>query len=99
MKKRQSLIYLVIAVVLIALIYLQVRTWRHFDWGVFFAKTRQADWLMVALSVGLIYIDYYLRAIRWAIFLRPVKKVTASSLTAAQSPAGTIGCSGHCQCE
>jgi len=84
MKKRQTLIYFVIALVLVALIYLQVRTWRHFDWGVFFAKTRQANWAMVALSVGLIYIDYYLRAVRWAIFLRPVKKVTAASLTAAQ---------------
>jgi uncharacterized protein (TIRG00374 family) len=84
MKKRQALIYLVIAAVLMALIYLQVRTWRHFDWGVFFAKTRQADWAMVALSVGLIYVDYYLRAVRWAIFLRPVKKVSPASLTAAQ---------------
>ena len=84
MKKRQFLVYLVVAAALIALIYLQVRTWRHFDWGVFFAKTRQADWLMVALSVGLIYIDYYLRAVRWAIFLRPVKKVSAASLTAPQ---------------
>ena|SRR5438270_9539858 len=84
MKKRQAFLYLLIAAVLLALIYLQVRTWRHFDWGVFLAKTRQADWAMVALSVGLIYLDYYLRAVRWAIFLRPVKKVTAGSLTAAQ---------------
>jgi uncharacterized protein (TIRG00374 family) len=84
MKKRQVLIYLLIALVLTALIYLQVRTWRHFDWGVFFAKTREADWAMVAISVGLIYIDYYLRAVRWAIFLRPVKRVSAASLTPAQ---------------
>src|SRR3954464_14417327 len=84
MKKRQTLIYFVIALVLVALIYLQVRTWRHFDWGVFFAQTRQANWAMVALSIGLIYLDYYLRAVRWAIFLRPVKKVSAASLTASQ---------------
>src|SRR3954467_7306353 len=84
MKKRQTLISVVIALVLVALIYLQVRTWRHFDCAVFISKTRQADWPMVALSVVLIYIDYYLRAVRWAIFLRPVKKVTAASLTAAQ---------------
>src|SRR5256885_9748498 len=84
MKKRQALIYFLIAAVLLALIYFQVRTWRHFDWGVFFAKTRQANWAMVALSIGLIYIDYYLRAVRWAIFLRPVKEVSAADLTAAQ---------------
>src|SRR5438270_2720498 len=84
MKKRQAFIYLLIAAVLVALTYLQVRTWRHFDWGVFISKTRQADWAMVALSVVLIYIDYYLRAVRWALFLRPVKKVSAASLTAAQ---------------
>jgi len=84
MKKRRALIYLLIAVVLIALIYLQVRSWQHFDWGVFFAKTRQADWAMVALAVALIYFDYYLRAVRWSIFLRPVKKVSAASLTPAQ---------------
>jgi glycosyltransferase 2 family protein len=84
MKKRQTLVSIVIALLLVALIYLQVRTWRHFDWAVFISKTRQADWAMVALSVVLIYIDYYLRAIRWAIFLRPVKKVSAASLTAAQ---------------
>jgi len=84
MKKRQAFIYLLIAAVLVALTYLQVRSWSHFDWGVFFAKTRKANWAMVALSVGLIYLDYYLRAVRWAIFLRPVKKVSAASLTAAQ---------------
>jgi len=84
MKKRQTFLYLLLAVVLLALVYLQVRTWRHFDWAVFIAKTRQANWLMVALSVALIYFDYYLRAVRWAIFLRPVKKVTAMSLTPSQ---------------
>jgi len=84
MKRRQTFIYLAIATVLVVLVYLQVRTWRHFDWAVFFSKTRQANWLMVALSVALIYFDYYLRAVRWAIFLRPVKKVSAVSLTASQ---------------
>jgi uncharacterized protein (TIRG00374 family) len=84
MKKRQALIYTLIALVLLALVYLQVRTWRHFDWKVFFSQTRQANWMMVALSVALIYFDYYLRAVRWAIFLRPVKKVSAIDLTPSQ---------------
>jgi uncharacterized protein (TIRG00374 family) len=84
MKNRESLIYTLIALVLIALVYLQVRTWRHFDWAVFFAATRGVNWVMVGLSVALIYVDYYLRAIRWAIFLRPVKSVSSASLTASQ---------------
>ena len=72
MKNRQYVIYAVVIVVLAALIYLQFRTWQNFDW----AKLLQyhLGWRHIFHGVALIYFAYVLRALRWKIFLRPVRK-------------------------
>src|SRR5260221_14420387 len=84
MKKRQLIIYLLIAAVLAGLIYLQVHSWRRFDWPLFFQQTKDMHWGMVAFALGLIYLDYFLRALRWKLLLSPVKKVSVASLTPPQ---------------
>lgn len=73
MKKRQITIYAVVAVVLAALIYLQFRTWRDFDWPTFWTQTDHVNKFHILHAVLLIYLGYLLRAFRWKIFLRPVR--------------------------
>ena len=72
MKRKHYVAYAVVSVALAALVYLQFRTWRHFDW------TRllqfQLNWWHIFHGVALIYLAYLLRALRWKIFLRPVRK-------------------------
>jgi uncharacterized protein (TIRG00374 family) len=80
MTKKQALIYTVIALLLVALFYLQFRTWRNFDWGVFLSQTRQVSLLHILGGIGLTYVAYVFRALRWRIFLRPVKQTTSMRL-------------------
>src|SRR5258708_11071563 len=55
------------------LVYFQFRHWRSFDWTTFWGETEQVRPWHVVHAVGLIYIAYVLRAIRWKIFLRPIR--------------------------
>jgi glycosyltransferase 2 family protein len=59
--------------ILAALIYLQYRHWQSFDWGTFWAETGQIKKVHVLHAIALIFIGYFLRAIRWKIFLQPVR--------------------------
>jgi glycosyltransferase 2 family protein len=81
MNKQRAIIYGLVFAVLAALVYLQFREWRTFDWEKFLENTRDVAWLHVIYGTVLIYIAYFLRAMRWKIFLRPVgKKVTTNAL-------------------
>src|SRR5471030_1477138 len=82
MNKRKILITALVVIVLGALIYLQIKTWRKFDWKSFKEQTEDVNIGLIALGVGIIYFDYYLRALRWKILLRPVCDVKTSSLMA-----------------
>jgi uncharacterized protein (TIRG00374 family) len=82
MKKKQILIYGLITTLLVALFYLQFRAWRRFDWDVFLGQTRQVGLWHVLAGIGFTYFAYVLRAVRWRIFLRPVKQTTTASLLA-----------------
>jgi len=72
MKNKHYVAYAVVTVVLAALVYMQFRTWRDFDWG----RLLQFDlnWRHIVYGVLLIYFAYILRAVRWHVFLRPVRK-------------------------
>jgi glycosyltransferase 2 family protein len=74
MHKKRYLAYVVVAAVLTALIYMQFRTWKNFDWPTFWDQSSQVSLLHILDAVGLIYLSYFLRALRWKIFLRPVRK-------------------------
>src|SRR5260370_2509606 len=84
MKKKQALFLVVVAAVLAFLVYLQVQHWRRFDWGKFAEQTNQVRWGMVVAGIAMIYLADALRAWRWAIFLRPVRKVEAHTLIGTQ---------------
>src|SRR5258708_20529425 len=55
------------------LVYFQFRHWRSFDWTTFWGETEQIRPWHIAHAVGLIYVAYVFRAIRWKIFLRPMR--------------------------
>ena len=78
MDKRRYLAYAVVAAILTALIYVQFRTWKGFDWATFWDQSKQVSLLHILNAVGLIYLSYFLRALRWKIFLRPVRKETSA---------------------
>lgn len=80
MKTKRMLVYAAVLSVLLALVYLQFRSWRNFDWSTFWSQTGQVSKLDVAAAVVLIYLAYGLRALRWKIFLRPVRHTTTAEL-------------------
>lgn len=87
MNKRLAILG-VIGAILAALIYAQFRTWQRFDWNTFgevtgsLAHGRGLRHLLIAVAI--IYFTYFLRALRWKIFLRPVCKANLGSLVPAQ---------------
>jgi hypothetical protein len=83
MNRKRVLATMVVVAALAALTYLQFRTWRDFDWATFWRHTQQTDKLDLAAAVALIYFTYYLRAMRWAVLLRPVKRVATRSLVSS----------------
>jgi len=74
MNKKRVLIYGIVLAVLAVLVYMQFRQWRNFDWGKFLEHTRDVSWLHVFYATALIYFTYMLRAVRWKLFLRPVRR-------------------------
>ncbi len=72
MNNKKYVAYTVVFIVLAALVYLQFRTWQHFDWARLFQFG--LNWRHILHGVVYIYIAYFLRAVRWKIFLRPVRK-------------------------
>jgi len=72
MKNKRYVVYCVVIAILAALFYLQFRTWRNFDWALLLQF--HLHWWHIFHGVALIYFAYFLRAVRWQIFLRPVRK-------------------------
>jgi len=78
MGKKRIVVYVIVAAILAFLIYMQFRTWKDFDWPTFWDRSKQISLWHILNAIGLIYISYFLRALRWKIFLRPVRKETSS---------------------
>ena len=74
MSKKRILAYTVVTAILAALIYMQFRTWKDFDWPTFWGQWKQISPRHIFQAIVLIYLSYFLRALRWKIFLRPVRK-------------------------
>lgn len=82
MDKKKYAAYTVVFLILAALVYLQFRTWKNFDWAAFLNQTRHVNKLHIVFGVAWIYVAYIMRAIRWNIFLRPVRRASAIRLLA-----------------
>lgn len=84
MKKKQTLILLIVVTVLGILVYLQFREWQRFDWATFVRVTSNVSKLNIAIGIAIIYSTYVLRAVRWKIFLRPVCQAQLKSMVPPQ---------------
>ncbi len=81
MDKKRILASVAVFLILAVLVYLQYRHWRAFDWGTFWSQTHRIKKIHVVHGIALIYIGYVMRAVRWKIFLRPVRpKTTVAEL-------------------
>jgi hypothetical protein len=82
MRKKKFLITALALVLLAGLVLRQIRDWHKFDWQTFKDQTEGIHLAYVFLGVALIYGDYFLRAWRWKILLRPVCKSSSLRLLA-----------------
>lgn len=83
MKKHSWILYLGGAILLGALGWL-VHTRVHFQWRVFLDQLQHVDWRRIVLGIALIIFCYWLRAARWAVLVKPQKKVSSFSLVGSQ---------------
>jgi uncharacterized protein (TIRG00374 family) len=77
MDKKRILASVVGLLILLVLVYLQYRHWRTFDWGTFWSQTHRIKKIHVLHGIALIYLAYAMRAVRWKLFLRPVRPKTS----------------------
>src|SRR6266446_424130 len=90
MTNKRYVVYAVVFLVLTVLVYLQFRTWQNLDWARF-RETRPQKWNHVLHGIALIYLAYVARAIRWKIFLRPVRPQASSVSLVAPTIIGFTG--------
>jgi uncharacterized protein (TIRG00374 family) len=57
----------------VALVAIRLRGAPPFDWVSFWAVFSDLDWRWLALASLFTYATYYVRALRWAVFLRPMR--------------------------
>lgn len=77
MDRKRILLYALALAVFAVLVYMQFRTWRNFDWATFWSQGaklyRPPHIFHILHAIALIYLAYVMRALRWKIFLRPVR--------------------------
>ena len=83
MKSRKGILWVAI-LILLALVVFFNRGRIHFDWAVFFQQLRHISWLHIIAGIALIYSTYWLRALRWSVFLSATKKVSPFTLVGPQ---------------
>lgn len=71
--------------------------WQKFDLEVFVQTLRGLEWRWLAASIGAIYATYFLRALRWRVLIRPLKKDPSlwGLLSATVIGFGAIGIMGR----
>jgi uncharacterized membrane protein YbhN (UPF0104 family) len=83
MKKRSGVAWIAVVVAL-AVMAVLFRHRVHFDWTMFGQQLRHVSAIHIWAGIALIYATYWLRSVRWAVFLSPTKKVPAFSLLGSQ---------------
>src|SRR6266851_615258 len=83
MTKRNAVLWLVGVLALVAVVVL-FRSKVQFDWAMFWEQLRYVSAGHVAAGIALIYVTYWLRAVRWSVFLSPTRTVSAGSLLGSQ---------------
>jgi glycosyltransferase 2 family protein len=76
LKKHPWIVYLVGAILMAVLVWV-VNTRVHFQWSVFLDELQHVDWRRIVLAAAMVVFCYWLRAVRWAVLLKPQKKVSS----------------------
>ena len=95
MDRKRILLYTLAFVAFAVLVYMQFRTWRNFDWATFWSESgklgKPPHIYHLLHAVALIYLAYAMRALRWKIFLRPVRPQASSWKLIAPTIVGFTG--------
>ncbi len=91
MDKKRALLTGIAFIVLVSLVYMQFRTWGNFDWDLFLRQTHNVSKYHILHGIALIYIAYVLRALRWKIFLQPVRPDASAVQLVAPTIIGFTG--------
>jgi glycosyltransferase 2 family protein len=83
MKRRSGIVWIAVVIVFAVIVFL-FRDKVHFDWTMFWQQLKHVEWVHIWAGIALIYATYWLRSVRWAVFLSPTKKVPANSLLGSQ---------------
>jgi len=83
MKRRNGLVWLSLLLLLAIVVFVN-RGRIQFDWATFWLQLRDISWPHIAAAVALIYSTYWLRSLRWSVFLSATKKVSPWSLVGPQ---------------
>jgi len=81
---KRKLIFWAVIVAALAVLVVVFRNKVHFDWAMFWQQLRFVSWRHIWAGIALIYATYWLRSVRWAVFLSPTKKVPAVTLLGPQ---------------
>jgi uncharacterized protein (TIRG00374 family) len=89
MNKKHTLTVLIIAAILAVLFYFQFRQYKAFPWDEFWSVSgslfhEPQRLARIIAATLLIYATYWLRALRWKVFMRPMKQVTMGSVLPPQ---------------
>jgi uncharacterized protein (TIRG00374 family) len=91
MDRRRAAITGIALAILAGLVYSQFRMWKNFDWELFLTQTRSVSAFHILHGIALIYLAYVLRAVRWKIFLRPVRPQASTVGLVAPTVIGFTG--------
>jgi hypothetical protein len=83
MKNRGAALWVSLVAVL-AVIVVVFRDRIHFDWANFWLQLRHVHIGHMLAGILLVYGTYWLRAMRWRVFVRPMKDVSSSALVGPQ---------------
>lgn len=84
MKSNKNRIVLLVVILVLAALVWFGRNRIHFNLGVFVHQLSQADWKLFAVAAGLIWLGYLIRAVRWALLMKPTKRVAPFSIFGSQ---------------
>jgi hypothetical protein len=91
MDRRRAAITGIALAILAGLVYSQFRMWKNFDWDLFLTQTRSVSAFHILHGIALIYLGHVLRAVRWKLFLRPVRPQASAVGLVAPTVVGFTG--------
>src|SRR5690349_15825227 len=80
-------VWLAVGAVIIALVFYNLRRspeWHNFRWDRLWESIAGANLGLLALAVVGVYLSFFVRAIRWEFFMRPIKSASVWTLFVGQ---------------